>query len=75
MLVCNIVDNGVGINKSILLNKEKGSAHISSGMKLTAERLKIINTAHKDNITVFVNDLNETDENESGTQVTLHIPV
>ena len=75
LLVCNIVDNGVGIKKSLSLKKEKRSQHISSGMKLTAERLEIINTAHKDNINVSINDLKETSENESGTQVTLQIPI
>ncbi|MEJ2544753.1 MAG: histidine kinase [Calditrichaceae bacterium] len=75
MLVCDIVDNGVGIKKSLSLKKEKGSTHISSGMKLTAERLEIINTAHKDNINVSINDLNDTNRKETGTRVTLQIPV
>jgi len=75
MLVCNIVDDGVGIKKSLSIKKNKDTAHTSSGMKLTAERLEIINAAHKDNINVSIKDLNETDKNANGTQVTLQIPV
>lgn len=75
MLVCTIKDNGVGIKNSLSLKKEKDSDHKSSGMKLTADRLEIINTAHKDNIHISINDLNEMDEKESGTCVTLQIPV
>jgi ligand-binding sensor domain-containing protein len=75
MLVCTIKDNGVGIKKSLSLKKEKDSVHKSSGMKLIADRLEIINTAHKDNIHVSIDDLNDLDKKESGTCVTLQIPV
>jgi ligand-binding sensor domain-containing protein len=75
MLVCTIEDNGVGIKKSLSIAKEKDSDHTSSGMKLTEERLKIINTAHNDHINVSIEDLTESDECKNGTRVILTIPV
>ncbi|MEJ2053295.1 MAG: two-component regulator propeller domain-containing protein [Calditrichaceae bacterium] len=74
-LVCSIEDNGIGIKKSLLLKKRTNSGHASAGMKLSRDRLEIINTANKDDINISIEDLSETDQNRNGPRVTLQIPV
>jgi hypothetical protein len=75
-LICEITDNGIGINKSIQEKQQNHhNHHASMAMRVTEERLDIINAAHKNNLTVDITDLSETGSGLCGTKVIIHIPV
>ncbi len=72
-LVCIVEDNGVGRNyessqKSFAFKKE------SLGIRLTEERLKIINAVKKVNACFNITDLFTTDNKPCGTRVELVLP-
>lgn len=73
-LNCIIEDDGIGINKSLAM-KKNNSDHTSSGMRLTRERLGIINAGKLDDIYISVIDRNEEDHKMNGTKVTIKIPL
>ncbi|MCB0284140.1 MAG: histidine kinase [Calditrichaeota bacterium] len=75
-LHCIVEDDGIGINKSLeQKNKNENSDHTSSGMRLTRERLNIINAGKTDNIYISVVDRSEEDKKLTGTKVTISIPL
>lgn len=43
-LVCRILDNGVGVKKSLEINKSKFKTHRSLGSKISQERISILNS-------------------------------
>jgi LytS/YehU family sensor histidine kinase len=73
-LNCVVEDDGIGINRS-LAAKKKNSDHTSSGMRLTKERLQIINAGKNNGVFVSVVDRSELDKKCSGTKVTINIPL
>ncbi|MBN2423861.1 MAG: histidine kinase [Calditrichaceae bacterium] len=75
MLICRIEDNGIGINKSLELKKNNHQTHISKGMELTKERLKILNSGSDSTADISVVDLHLLDPQKNGTRVILKIPV
>ena len=62
---CEITDNGIGRKKSEELKKEKKIIHKSLGMKVTGERMNLLNSS------VSIVDLFETDGSPAGTKVVL----
>jgi LytS/YehU family sensor histidine kinase len=72
---CIVEDDGIGINKSMNIKKKSSSDHTSAGMRLTKERLQIINYGKLHEIFVSVVDRSENDSKDSGTKVTLNIPL
>ena len=75
VLVCIIEDNGIGITKALELKKNVKRKHKSTAMRVTKERLNILNAANRSGINVLVNDLSENGKGVCGTKVVLHIPV
>lgn len=74
MLVCVVEDNGIGRKKA---GEMKGKQHIeyqSKGMTLTEKRIKLLNKAGEQQITVLVEDLQDTAGNDIGTRVTVSVP-
>ncbi|WP_153800548.1 sensor histidine kinase [Foetidibacter luteolus] len=74
MLECVIEDNGVGRKKTQEL-KSKSASKKSLGMKLTENRLALLNKEAKLNATVMVEDLENFSGEAVGTKVILNIPV
>ena len=70
-----IYDNGIGIKKSLKQKQMNPTNHNSNGMRITAERLEILNTAHRNKFFVQVSDLSDEQENVNGTKVVIQIPV
>jgi ligand-binding sensor domain-containing protein len=69
-----IEDNGVGRDRSNEFKKE--SIYHSVAMKLTEERLEIINKIEKtENIKVIVSDLHNEEQHACGTRVELFLPL
>jgi ligand-binding sensor domain-containing protein len=75
-LKCVIKDNGIGQKKSReLKNADSFQQHKSVGMTNTQERLEIINSMNKSNLSVKVIDLVDEQKNALGTLVELYVPL
>ncbi len=66
-LIIKVTDNGVGISNSI---KNKANNHISRGIELIDERIKLLNKINKNNITISKRQIGK-----KGTEVLITIPL
>ena len=73
-LYCSIIDNGIGRDKSLTLQKEGGLKKKSMGIKITTERLRLL-TQQKINEVIAIIDLKDENNNAIGTQVNIQIPL
>jgi ligand-binding sensor domain-containing protein len=74
-IVCRITDDGIGRVKSGEIKRTTpGNAHKSLGMKITSERVRILNDINKSDLSVSVTDLTDEKGNSKGTMVELYIP-
>lgn len=71
----SIVDDGIGREKSeALQNIRAKSKHTSLGMKITKDRVRILNTMHQSHLSVNIIDLYNQQHDAIGTQVDIYIP-
>lgn len=69
-----IKDNGIGREAALRINKNSLSSHKSHGLKVTEERLQILNQVYNIDACVEIVDL-VSDHHSSGTQVTLRMKI
>ncbi len=74
-LVCTIEDNGVGRSKAASLEKKQVITHESMGMKVTEDRLKILNQLNLERPAVTIIDLLNESHQPEGTRVEIIIPI
>jgi LytS/YehU family sensor histidine kinase len=67
-----IEDNGIGVEQSTIINKNRDASHTSMGMKITEDRLLLLK--YKNASTIIEDLVNETGE-VIGTRVILLIPI
>jgi ligand-binding sensor domain-containing protein len=71
----SIIDNGIGREKATKLQSLQPAArHKSLGMKITKERVRILNDMHQSSLNVNIIDLYNDKKEPIGTQVDLYIP-
>ena len=70
-IVCEVIDNGVGRDASNAL-KTKTSHKSSLGMKITEERMEIINAKNLTNNSFKVEDLKDKNGAPTGTKVSIY---
>ena len=71
----SITDNGIGREKSKAIQSLQPAArHKSLGMKITKDRLRILNNIHQSSLNVNIIDLYDDKLQATGTQVDLFIP-
>jgi LytS/YehU family sensor histidine kinase len=75
LLLVTIIDNGIGRAKSAEIRSKTAGKHKSYGMKVTSERIALINQVYKTGAEVQVDDLIDTNGNSMGTKVIIQIPV
>jgi len=75
MLQCIIEDNGIGRQKAKELKSKSATTRKSLGMKLTEDRLTLLNKYAEVNASVDIIDLVNGNEEAGGTKVILKIPV
>jgi streptogramin lyase len=73
-LVVTIQDNGIGRTKAHEIKSKQMTYNRSHGMKVTAERLSILNKKLKADAKITVTDLFDYSKNPSGTLVELWLP-
>lgn len=75
-LLCRIRDNGIGRDKAREMRQLSGRKdHRSLGMKITSDRLELINNLHGSHLSMTITDLKNEDGTPAGTQVDIFIPV
>lgn len=73
ILYMTVRDDGIGIEQSLALKTENQKAYKSLGMQNTQERIALLNSLYKTQITYQVKDLSA--EGRNGTAVTLSLPI
>ena len=74
-LVLEVEDNGIGRAMARQLKSKSATLHKSHGMKVTAERIHIINEIYDAQAEVRIEDLQDDQGNGVGTKVTLSLPL
>lgn len=75
-LLCRIRDNGIGRERARDMRQLSGRKdHRSLGMKITSDRLELINNLHGSQLSMTITDLKNEDGSPAGTQVDIFIPV
>ena len=75
-MLCRIKDNGIGREKAREMRQLSGRKdHRSLGMKITSDRLELINNLQGSHLSMTITDLKNPDGTASGTQVDIFIPV
>ena len=72
-LQITITDDGIGRARSAELKSKSAIAGKSFGMKVTGERIALINHLYKTDAKVQVNDLTDAEGNAAGTEVVIEI--
>ena len=75
MLEIQIIDNGVGREKSAEYKSKTATKHKSFGMKVTNERIDLINQIYKTKARVEIMDLYNPNHIGIGTKVIIQIPI
>jgi ligand-binding sensor domain-containing protein len=75
-LVCSIIDDGIGREKARDMRKlSNRKDHQSLGMKITHDRLELINRLHGSQLSLTITDLQHEDKTPAGTRVDIFVPV
>ena len=75
LLFCKIADDGVGRKRAAELNTKSSLTYKSMGMRITADRIAILQQQEKNNTSISINDLVLPDGRSAGTEVLIKLPV
>ncbi len=70
-----ILDDGIGRQRAAELSSKSATKHKSMGLRITAERIAMMQNANGSQSLVTINDLMNADGTAAGTEVTIKIPV
>ena len=73
-LVCNIVDNGIGREKSKKINEKREGYHVPFATKANSNRVLLLNKNRERKIIVKIVDLYTDQMKSKGTKITIQIP-
>jgi len=75
-LICTIADNGIGREKAAEIRHTMPVKNYKSlGMKITEDRLKILNEINNSQLSVTITDLKDANNKALGTKVELFVPL
>jgi len=74
ILFCKITDDGIGRKKAAELKSKSASKHKSMGMRITADRIAMLQLQQKET-SITITDLLLANGNPGGTEVVIEIPV
>jgi len=75
-IVCTINDDGIGRKRSAEIKRTMpGTKHKSFGMKITEERLRILNEISMSKHSVKIIDRENPDGTSAGTTVEIYVPI
>ncbi|MBL0340773.1 MAG: histidine kinase [Bacteroidetes bacterium] len=74
-IICVIEDNGIGRAEAATIKNRKLIGHESLGMKMTAERVLMLERLTNKKVKIAVHDLKDEKENAAGTRVEIEIDI
>jgi len=74
-LIIEVEDNGIGRAAARELKSKSATLHKSHGMKVTAERIDMINELYQTKASVEILDLTDAEGRAAGTKVILSLPL
>ena len=76
-LICTIEDNGIGRKRAgeIKTSQKASDKHKSLGMKITQDRLTLLNTINGSELSMNITDLTDEKGQAAGTRVDIYIPI
>jgi len=74
-LFFKITDNGIGRKKAEELESKSATKHKSMGLRITAERIAMMQKAAENGSPVIINDLVNANNSAAGTEVIIKMPV
>lgn len=74
-LVCTVIDNGIGINRSKELKENSVTVHKSLALEITRKRLEVIQAVTSKNSNVEIKELVDVNGQPDGTKIILHLPI
>jgi sensor histidine kinase YesM len=75
LLHIEITDDGVGREQAATYKSKSATQQKSFGLKMTLERISIINQLYHINAEVIIKDLKDSMNNSTGTKVIIQIPI
>src|SRR6185503_1215228 len=73
ILICTITDNGIGREKAEVMKSKTAEKEKSMGLKITTERLALLNREKGLHTSYEIEDLKDEKGNASGTKISLKI--
>ena len=73
-LYFRITDNGIGRKKAAALASKSATKHKSMGLRITAQRIAMIQSMNAREVPVSIVDLTYPDGSAAGTEVTIKMP-
>jgi LytS/YehU family sensor histidine kinase len=74
-LCCKIIDDGIGRKNAADLKNKSASTHKSLGMRITADRIEMLQHSNQVHAFIKINDIVLPDGTPGGTEVLLQIPL
>jgi sensor histidine kinase YesM len=74
-LLFKITDDGIGRRKAAVIASTKETKHKSMGLKITADRIAMLQRLNGNESPVTINDLVNADGSAAGTEVVIKMPV
>jgi len=74
-LYIKINDNGIGRKKSATLQRKSATKHKSMGLRITSDRIAMMQNANGTESPVTINDLVNADGSPAGTEVIIKMPL
>jgi hypothetical protein len=74
-LFIRLTDNGIGREQAAAVRNRSGVYHESAGLKITAQRIAMLQQATAKQSAVTINDLVDADGSAAGTEVIIQIPM
>jgi LytS/YehU family sensor histidine kinase len=75
ILLCKVIDDGIGRKKAAELKTKSASTHKSMGMRITADRIAMMQQQKQNGTSISITDLVLSDGSAEGTEVLIKIPL
>jgi sensor histidine kinase YesM len=75
ILICEIIDNGIGRQASAAINANRSKSHVSFATSATQKRLDLLNKNKEVIVSVVYEDVKDEWQKIAGTKVIVRIPV
>jgi len=74
-LFCRVTDDGIGRKRAAELKSKSANTHKSMGMRITADRIALLQNKNQVHTSIQITDLVLPDGSAGGTEVVLKLPV